>query len=122
MPVSKNMNNLNTIKEFIKNYDFANPAWDNLPSGFPNINEEGLMNEEVHLLEAIKMAWLVADEKRTYTIYKYILINRMAGLRIANTTLTLIFVSGLFLFLTSMTYYLNIKLDLGFQFLTEFFA
>ena len=68
------------------------------------------------------MAWLVTDEKRSYTIYKYILINRMAGLRIANTTLTIVFASGLFLFLISMTYYLNIKYDLGFQFLAEFFA
>jgi len=109
-------------KHFIKNFNFPNPSWDNLPSGFPNISEEGLSKEETHLLEAIKMAWLVADEKRSYTIYKYILINRMAGLRIANTTLTLLFASGFFLFLVSMTYYINIKYNLGFQFLTEYFA
>jgi hypothetical protein len=112
----------NNLKHFIKSYDFTNPSWDNLPSGFPNVGEDGLTKEEIHLLDAIKMAWLVADEKRSYTIYKYILINRMAGLRIANTTLTLLFASGFFLFLISMTYYLNIKYDLGFQFLTEYFA
>lgn len=112
----------NQIKEFIKGYNFSNPSWDNLPTGFPNISKAGLTKEEAHLLEAIKLAWLVADEKRSYTIYKYLLINRMAGLRIANTTLTIVFASGLFLFLVSITYYLNIKYDLGFQFLTEFFA
>ena len=110
------------IKHFIKSYDFTSPSWDNLPSGFPNISEEGLTKEETHLLDAIKLAWLVADEQHSNTIYKYILINRMAGLRIANTTLTLLFASGFFLFLISMTYYINIKYNLGLLFLTEFFA
>lgn len=110
------------IKRFIRNHNFTNPDWTDLPGGFPNINEEGLSKEEAHLLDAIKLAWLVADEKRSCTIYKYILINRMAGLRIANTTLTLFFASGLFLFLISMTYYINIKYNLGIGFLTEFFA
>jgi hypothetical protein len=111
-----------SVKQFIKSYDFTSPSWDNLPSGFPNVDDDGLTREEAHLLEAIKMAWLVADERRSYTIYKYILVNRMAGLRIANTTLTLIFASGFFMFLISMTYYLNIKYHLGLAFLTEFFA
>lgn len=112
----------NNLRQFIRSFNFPNPSWDNLPVGFPNISEEGLSKEEAHLLDAIKLAWLVADEKRSYTIYKYILINRMAGLRIANTTFTLLFASGFFLFLISMTYYINIKYDLGLGFLTEFFA
>lgn len=113
---------MRNIKEFIKDYDFTNPTWENLPSGFPNLDQEGLTKEEVHLLEAIKMAWLVADEEKTNTIYKYILMNRMAGLRIINTTFTILFVSGFSLFLVSISYYLNIKYELGFQFLTEYFA
>ncbi len=113
---------MNNIKQFIKGYNFTNPSWDNLPNGFPNVSKVGLTKEEVHLLDAIKIAWLVADEEQTNTIYKYLLLNRMAGLRIINTTFTILFLSGFSLFLVSMTYYLNIKYDLGFQFLTEFFA
>ena len=109
-------------KQFIHNFNFTNPNWENLPSGFPNLNEKGLNKEETHLLEAIKLAWVVTEEKQTNTIYKYILLNRMAGLRIANTTFTLVFASGFFLFLISITYYINIEYNLGLGFLTEFFA
>lgn len=109
-------------KQFIKDFNFSNPDWSNLPSGFPNIEIDGLTKEETHLLEAIKIAWLVSEEEQTNTIYKYILLNRMAGLRIANATFTLAFASGFFLFLISTTYYLNIKYNLGLGFLTEFFA
>ena len=113
---------MNNLKQFIRDYNFTNPSWDNLPIGFPNVSEADLNKEEVHLLEAIKMAWLVADEEKTNTIYKYVLLNRMAGLRIINTSFTILFVSGFSLILISVTYYLNIKYDLGFQFLTEYFA
>ena len=47
-----------TYKSYIKNFDFANPEWDKLPRGFPNLEKIELTREEGHLLDAIKLAWL----------------------------------------------------------------
>lgn len=45
-------------KSYIKNFNFPNPNWDNLPVGFPNCDTSGLTKEEICLLDAIKLAWL----------------------------------------------------------------
>ena len=45
-------------KIFIKNFNFPNPSWDNLPVGFPNLPKDGLTIQEGHLLDAIKLAWI----------------------------------------------------------------
>jgi len=47
-----------SVKRFIANFNFPNPDWEKLPSGFPNLPINGLTKEEKYLLEGIKLAWI----------------------------------------------------------------
>lgn len=55
------------LSRFIRTWDFANPTWDSLPAGFPNLPKTGLTREEGHLLDGIRLAW-TASEGRDYLI------------------------------------------------------
>ena len=45
-------------KRFVRNFNFPNPDWSSLPTGFPDLSKTGLTKEEGHLLDGIKLAWL----------------------------------------------------------------
>ena len=51
------------INEFVNNFNFPNPSWENLPEGFPNLDKDGLTTQEGHLLDAIKLAWINSNEQ-----------------------------------------------------------
>lgn len=46
-----------TLKEFIKNFNFNKPDWDQLPDSFPNCELKGLTSEEIGKFTAIKNLW-----------------------------------------------------------------
>ncbi|OGM24057.1 hypothetical protein A2715_02670 [Candidatus Woesebacteria bacterium RIFCSPHIGHO2_01_FULL_39_32] len=48
-------------KKFIRNFNFSNPNWENLPNGFPNLGKQGLTRQEGCLLDAIKLAWMTGE-------------------------------------------------------------
>ena len=50
-----------SIKKFIKEFSFPEPDWTSLPEGFPKLNKTGLTRQEGHLLDGIKLAWVVSD-------------------------------------------------------------
>ena len=56
-------------KKFIKEFDFPNPNWNQLPPGFPSLSKAELTKQEKHLLDGIKLAWLITDEGKGY-LYK----------------------------------------------------
>ena len=58
------------IKKFIRDFNFPNPNWENLPVGFLDLSKEGLTKEEGHLLDAIKLAWLTTQPEGRKTLYK----------------------------------------------------
>lgn len=62
------MNNTNQLKDFINNFNYPDPSWDNLPEGFPNCSKSGLSPQEQGLLEGIVLAWYNEDGRTV--IYK----------------------------------------------------
>lgn len=46
-----------TTKQFISEFNFAEPDWGSLPPNLPKIPKDGLTREESHLLDAIKLAY-----------------------------------------------------------------
>ena len=56
------------VKGFVKEFDFPNPDWSSLPDGFPNLSKEGLTKQERHLLDGIKLTWVVSEGRET--LYK----------------------------------------------------
>ena len=60
------MTNKTEIKKFIRNFNFPDPKWDNLPQGFPNLNKDGLSLEEGYLFDAIKTAWIIEGGRKTF--------------------------------------------------------
>lgn len=75
------------LKRFIKEFNFPDPEWNNLPEGFPNCDKQSLTKEESHLLEAIEMAWMLTEKGRT-TLYKKFL--RLSFVVIAISTIALL--------------------------------
>jgi hypothetical protein len=60
-------------KQFIAEFNFPNPDWNNLPLGFPNINKSDLNKEERHLLDAIILAWIATQGRgKMYALKKSI--------------------------------------------------
>ena len=97
-------------KNFIREFNFANPDWDNLPEGFPYCNISSLTRGEKYLYGGIKTAWLVSQPPSYFVkraFYKSAIIT-----------------SGLFIFMgiIMFSYYMNINFNLGLNFLTDFFA
>ena len=49
-----------SLRDFVKNFDFANPSWEDLPVGFPDCDLSGLTEkQDRHLYGAIKTAWVI---------------------------------------------------------------
>jgi len=105
---------MRSIKQFIKNFNFERPDFENVPVGFPWISKRGLTREEGHLLDAIVTAWIL--EEVGY-FFKY-----FPGFRLIKLSFNLAFYIVFLLTLVSFTYYLNIEYHLGLNFLTEIFA
>ena len=103
------MNNKQT-KDFINEFNFERPNWSVVPSGFSNVNKQGLTKEEGHLLEAIEMAWRVSQPNSFY-------IKKMF-----NTGFGVASIMAVFMVIIMFSYYVNIEYNLGFTFLTEMFA
>jgi len=57
-----------SLRKFITDFNFPNPDWTSLPEGFPNLDKSGLTKEESHLLDGIKLAWVVSEGRET--LYK----------------------------------------------------
>lgn len=53
-----------TLKDFIKDFDFAKPGWTNLPNGFPKCDLAGLTSEEIGKFTAIKNLWELSRPKK----------------------------------------------------------
>jgi len=60
------------LKQYINQFDFTHPHWDNLPAGFPHCDISGLTTkQDKHLYDAIKTEWIVEGGGRQY-FYKSI--------------------------------------------------
>ena len=60
------------LKQYINQFDFTHPRWDNLPMGFPHCDTSGLtQKQDRHLYNAIKTEWIVEGSGRQY-FYKLI--------------------------------------------------
>lgn len=99
-----------TIKTFIKNYNLAEPEWDNLPEGFPVFDISCLTKNEKIMWEIIYMAW-INDHKSEYFSRK--------AINATWTSLLFFIVGSAFI---SLMYYFNANYHLGLKFLTDFFA
>ncbi len=98
------------LKNYINEFNFPNPDWDNLPRGFFKSDTSTLTTEEKHLFDSIQTAWVVAHPY-PYFISKF-----------TYATLTISLSSFVLTGLTMFIYYVNIRFHLGLTFLTEFFA
>lgn len=55
-----------TLKRFVNEFNFPNPDWSTLPKGFPNLEKDGLTKQEGHLMDGIKLAWIISGGGRQY--------------------------------------------------------
>jgi hypothetical protein len=101
---------MNYLKKYVREFDFENPEWGNKPEMFKVVSRNELNKEEMHLLEAIKMAWLVSHPKSFYVK------------RVFNTALGGVTLSAVLIGIVMASYYINVEYKLGWVFLTEFFA
>ena len=76
------------VKHFIARFDFPNPDWSTTPSGFPYMDKTGLTKQEGHLLDGIKLAWVVSDGGREH-LYKSVARKALLGV----TAIVLIFLT-----------------------------
>lgn len=53
---------MKNLKQFIKNFNFSNPSWENLPEGFPKCDLEGLQSNEISSFLAIVTTWELAEK------------------------------------------------------------
>ncbi len=53
--------NTKELKQFVSEFNFPDPSWENLPSGFPEVSKKGLNREQSHLLDAIILAWTATN-------------------------------------------------------------
>lgn len=54
----------------VRSWNFDDPDWNKLPSGFPDCDTSGLTSkQDKHLYEAIKTAWIVEGRGQVY-LYK----------------------------------------------------
>ena len=58
-----------SLRTFVREFNFPNPDWNTLPSGFPDLPKTGLSCEEGHLLEAITLAWLTTNKDGRVKLY-----------------------------------------------------
>lgn len=79
-PTSNIQHLTSQTKRFIAEFNFPEPDWSTLPTGFPDLNKDGLTNEEEHLLDGIKLAW-VTDEGRN-VLYRSIARRAVVGISI----------------------------------------
>lgn len=69
----------NSLTEFIRSWDFANPSWENLPLGFPDCDTSTLtQKQDKHLFDAIKTEWVISGGGRRF-FYKSIAKRALVG-------------------------------------------
>ena len=51
------------LKDFIKNFNFQNPSWENLPEGFPDCDLDGIDSNDIGSFLAVKTAWELSRPK-----------------------------------------------------------
>ena len=112
---------IKTTKQFIQDFDFANPNFGDVPEGFPWLSKDGLTKQEGHLLDAITIAWILQQPSLPLSISAYIKTSKFIDTAF-KTSLSLTIFSVIFFSFISTLYYLNIEYHLGLTFLTEFFA
>lgn len=112
------------LKSFVNNFNFPEPSWENLPTDFPYCDLNGLTVQEKHLYDAIKTMWIFQNKQKSFDrfliIYKPVFISAGTKLTISAVLAGSTFV--IIMTLVSITYYLNIRFNLGLTFLTDFFA
>ena len=101
-------------KKLIKEYDFAKAEFESLPEEVFNTCPKNLSYNERVILDGIKFQMIVskANIMSRNINYNIIIHSLSAGITLA--------VIGFFLL--SLTYYANVNLHLGLNFLTEIFA
>lgn len=52
-----------SIKQFINQFNFSKPTWENLPEGFPKLDLGGLTSDEVGKFNGIKTLWELSRPK-----------------------------------------------------------
>ena len=57
---------MNTTKTFINEFNFRDPDWATLPLNFPKLSKKGLSKVEEHLLDGIKLAWMVSVGRKVF--------------------------------------------------------
>lgn len=67
-----------TTKQLITEFNFPNPDWNNLPSGFPRLDKAGLTRQEGHLLDGIKLAWIASEGRDVF--YKSLARRTVVGI------------------------------------------
>lgn len=82
--------NTNKVKDFVNNFCFPDPKWDNLPFGFPDVPVKGLTRQEEHLLSGIKLAWMATQSKGK----KHLYVNTIKAGIISSVILAMITLAG----------------------------
>lgn len=116
--------NTKELKEFVNDFNFPDPSWDNLPVGFPYCDTNGLSLQEKHLFNAIKTMWIFDNKEKSFdrflVIYKPVIVS--TGTRFVSTAILTATSFVVVMTIISLTYYLNIRYNLGLTFLTDLFA
>lgn len=55
--------NAQQTKHFINNFDFSDAWLEKLPADFNEISKIGLTRQEWHIMDAIKIAWMVSSKE-----------------------------------------------------------
>lgn len=102
------------INKHIKNYDFAKAEFEIFPRELFKINKRALSHMDRVLLDAIKFQMTISKANNMIQTANYNNIYRTVSAGITYTVIGFL--------LVSLTYYANVNLNLGINFLTELFA
>jgi hypothetical protein len=111
---SLTFNNQKSYKLYIKKFDFAEPDFSWLPKDIGYIDRLKLTKMETQILDSIIYQRNISN---SLLIQPYSTLNSFYRLSISGVMLGVV---GFFLL--SLTYYANVNLKLGMNFLTELFA
>jgi hypothetical protein len=70
MSYMSNKSYTTNTKQFVSEFNFANPRWDKVPADIATLPADGLSKQEEHLFEAIKLAYFTLEGGRKVVIQK----------------------------------------------------
>lgn len=119
---------MKSLKQYIKEFDFEKPDFKGLPEGFPKLSKKGLTRQEVHLLDAITVVWVMSKSNAFSQVSAFVQSNKYidtvinVNLKLAKAVFIFFLIAAFSISFISVTYYLNVEFELGLTFLTEFFV